>query len=69
MYISASQLGLILIPRQHLEISGDIWGNDGTDIEEAEAKDAAKYCALHRIVPTTKNYPKHKVHSAEVENS
>ena len=37
---------------------------DATDLYGVEARDAAKYPAMHRTAPNTKNYPVQSVNNA-----
>lgn len=61
------------IPNRHLSMSGDLvvhteeWG-DAAGIQPVEAKDTVKHPAMHRTVPTTKNYPGQIVHSCETKD-
>lgn len=57
METSSSQLQVVLLPRGHLAVSGDIFGchNCASSVWWVEYRDCAQHPTTYRTRPTTKN--------------
>lgn len=60
LILAVFKLGIVSLPKGHLEISGDIFGSYSWKVilvvHTGQGLSAATHPSVHRMAPTTKNY-------------